>query len=136
VSRLWERAKKGRDDPAVAAHRATPEKSRCGRERECDAEELLVAIKEAPKSQRHSERALAGALGVPRSTLHALRQNDNIIRPHTNVTRPHLTEYNKQMRLAYAADRVQLTSGRAAPLIRFDRLCQLENRCCIMLYLC
>jgi len=111
VSRLWKKAKKDRDDLAVAAYRATPEKSRCGRKRKYDTEELLVAIKNVPKSQRHSERALAGTLGAPKTTLRHMKRDDNIVRPRTNAIRPHLTESNKQMRLAYAADWVQLKPG-------------------------
>jgi len=106
VSRIWKKARTNRADPCVQAYRATPQKHRCGRKRKYDDAELAEAVAKVPANQRRSERALAAAVGIPKTTLHHYKTRDNLIRPHSNALKPHLTPLHKEMRMGYAASRV------------------------------
>lgn len=105
ISRIWKRAKTNRANPNVGAYRATPQKKgNCGRPQLYDREEVAEALAELPINERRTIRAMAAALGIPKSTLHNIKEEDNdYIMPHSNRLKPYLTEENKQTRLMYAA---------------------------------
>ena len=108
ISRIWETAKNNRNDPNVRAFRATPKKKgRCGKWRKWDREEVRQRIKDAPTHLRRSLRKLATATGIPKSTLHNMKEKeDDVIRPHSNAIKPTLTETNKLTRLLYCSEHI------------------------------
>ena len=60
-------------------------KGNSGRPRIYIPEEIKAAITEIPRHKRRSIRAVAAALGIPKSTINVLMVRDNYIRPHTNT---------------------------------------------------
>jgi len=105
VSRVWKRARMDRANPCVQAYRATPQKHRCGREREHDDAGLAGAVAEVPVGQRRSGCALAAAVGTPKTTLHHHKTCDNLVRPRPDALKPHLTPLHGEMQMGHAAPR-------------------------------
>jgi len=115
IGRIWKRAQQSREDPNIQAYRATPQKKgRCGPQPLYDREEVAEAIAALPIRKRRTIRSIAAALGISKSTIHRIKEEDNdFIMPHSNAIKPYLTEENKVTRLSYAALEVEhLPSGR------------------------
>ncbi|CAI5736588.1 unnamed protein product [Hyaloperonospora brassicae] len=105
VSRLWKRAVQSfenGDEVCDVASRKVGHRGR--RKRDWSAE--LKRVKEIPLSQRGSIRALAMAVGIPKTTLYELLKEDGS--PCINSIKPSLTDKNKLDRLRYCADKVRL----------------------------
>jgi len=108
VNRIWKRAQQSRADPNIEAYRASPQKKgRSGRPILYDREALCEAAAELPYHQRKTMRGLAGALGISVYTVWKLIRKEKVINPHSNAIKPFLTEENKVMRVAYAANEVE-----------------------------
>ena len=73
----------------------------------------MEAIKEIPLFRRRTIRDLAAALGIPKSTLFDLKnENDNpVIMPCTSALRPLLTEHHKLMRTLFCVTKVNPDNG-------------------------
>jgi transposase-like protein len=117
VLRIWARAETNRGDPEVEAYRSTPQKKgNTGIQQKWDRESMVEALIDIPRHKRKNIRGLAGALGMPYSTVHAILKNEDVIVAHTSAIKPTLTDKNKVDRLLYAADRVDLTGPPYAQL--------------------
>ena len=90
VKRTWEHAIRNHNDPHIALLRASPHKNQEARNKKWNPDEIREAVKAVPHHQRCSLRLLGGALGVPLSSLHRLKNNDDdpVIRPHNSVLKP------------------------------------------------
>jgi len=79
VTRIWARAKKSRADPSVQAYRATPQKKgNSGRRPLYCREEVKEEIAQLPRHKRASIRAIAQALGIPKSTIAEMKRNEDV----------------------------------------------------------
>uniref|UniRef100_A0AAV1TR81 DUF7769 domain-containing protein n=1 Tax=Peronospora matthiolae TaxID=2874970 RepID=A0AAV1TR81_9STRA len=104
VSRLWKRAVQSLENGDEVCDVASRKVGRRGR-RKRDWSAELKRVKEIPVSQRGSIRALAVAVGIPKTTLYELlKENGN---PCINSIKPSLTDKNKLDRLRYCANKVR-----------------------------
>jgi hypothetical protein len=104
LRRVWARARENYSDPTVRQYQASPrKKGRCGRKKKWDPDAVREAIRDIPLFQRRTLRDLAAALGIPKSTLFDLKNDDDnpVIMPHSSALRPLLTEDHKLMRTLF-----------------------------------
>ena len=114
ITNIWTRAQDNYADPTVRQYQASPRKKRnCGRKKKWDPEAIMEAIKEIPLFRRRTIRDLAAALGIPKSTLFDLKnENDNpVIMPCTSALRPLLTDHHKLMRTLFCVTKVNPDDG-------------------------
>ncbi|ETI42569.1 hypothetical protein F441_12314 [Phytophthora nicotianae CJ01A1] len=104
VSRLWKRAVQSLENGDEVCDVASRKVGRRGR-RKRDWSAELERVKEIPLAQRGSIRALATAVGIPKTTLYELLKEDG--NPSINAIKPSLTDKNKLERLRYCADKVR-----------------------------
>lgn len=104
VSRLWKRAVQSLENGDEVCDVASRKVGRRGR-RKRDWSAELERVKEIPLAQRGSIRALATAVGIPKTTLYELLKEDG--NPSINAIKPSLTDKNKIERLRYCADKVR-----------------------------
>ncbi|KAG6614010.1 Small conductance calcium-activated potassium channel protein [Phytophthora cinnamomi] len=107
VSRLWKRAVQSLENGDEVCDIASRKVGRRGR-RKRDWSAELERVKEIPLAQRGSIRALATAVGIPKTTLYELLKEDG--NPTINSIKPSLTDKNKLDRLRYCFDKVR-TNG-------------------------
>lgn len=100
ASRLWNRAKTSRSVGRCIASEVISQKDRRGRSMKWDGDAIKEAIKEIKCKKRKTYRAAASALGLPKTSLHRLRQK--IIVRHSNAIKPSLTDMHKAYRIEYA----------------------------------
>jgi hypothetical protein len=114
LRRVWARAQENYADPTVRQYQASPRKKRnCGRKKKWDPEAIKEAIKDIPLFRRRTIRDLAAALGIPKSTLFDLKNdNDNpVIMPCSSALRPLLTEHHKLMRTLFCITKLNPHDG-------------------------
>jgi hypothetical protein len=104
VSRLWKRAVQSLEAGDEVCDVASRKVGRRGR-RKRDWSVELERVKEIPLAQRGSIRALATAVGIPKTTLYELLKEDGS--PSINSIKPSLTDKNKLERLRYCASKVR-----------------------------
>ncbi|CEG50039.1 uncharacterized protein PHALS_07769 [Plasmopara halstedii] len=104
VSRLWKRAVQSLENGDEVCDVASRKVGRRGR-RKRDWSAELKRVKEIPLTQRGSIRALASAVGIPKTTLYELLKDDG--NPVLNAIKPSLTDKNKLERLRYCIDKVR-----------------------------
>lgn len=104
VSRLWKRAVQSLEKGDEVCDVASRKVGRRGR-RKRDWSVELERVKEIPLAQRGSIRALATAVGIPKTTLYELLKEDG--GPSINSIKPSLTDKNKIERLRYCANKVR-----------------------------
>jgi hypothetical protein len=75
---------------------------------------MRESIKSVPLQHKKTIRKLAKALGVPKTTVHRIKQDKsaNVIVPHTNSVKPLLTDLNKMSRFGQAESHLNLETGR------------------------
>jgi hypothetical protein len=73
IRRIWKRAVANFHDPDIRQYRASPQKRNCGRPRKWNHTDVREAVKLVPLAKRGTIRTLATALGIPKSTLHAMK---------------------------------------------------------------
>jgi hypothetical protein len=108
ISRFWVNAKKNNNNPNIEAYRASPKKKgrRHGEHLKWNRAWVEEAISLLPTNKRQTLRAISAALGIPKSSIQMMHQNDNIIKKLNNQLKPVLTEHNKVMRVLYAIDKI------------------------------
>ncbi|KAI9917522.1 hypothetical protein PsorP6_013095 [Peronosclerospora sorghi] len=104
VSRLWKRAVQSLENGDQVCDVASRKVGRRGR-RKRDWSAELERVKEIPLAQRGSIRALATAVGIPKTTLYELLKEEG--RPSIHAIKPSLTDKNKLERLRYCMDKVR-----------------------------
>ncbi|KAE9113484.1 hypothetical protein PF005_g10499 [Phytophthora fragariae] len=104
VSRLWKRAVQSLENGDEVCDIASRKVGRRGR-RKRDWSAELERVKEIPLAQRGSIRALATAVGIPKTTLYELLKEDG--KPTINSIKPSLTDKNKLERLRYCSSKVR-----------------------------
>ncbi|CAH0474600.1 unnamed protein product [Peronospora belbahrii] len=104
VSRLWKRAVQSLENGDHVCDVASRKAGRRGR-RKRDWSAELERVKEIPLAQRGSIRALATAVGIPKTTLYELLKEDG--RPTINAIKPSLTDKNRLERLRYCVEKVR-----------------------------
>ncbi|GMF33215.1 unnamed protein product [Phytophthora fragariaefolia] len=104
VSRLWKRAVQSLENGDEVCDIASRKVGRRGR-RKRDWSAELERVKEIPLAHRGSIRALATAVGIPKTTLYELLKEDG--NPTINSIKPSLTDKNKLERLRYCASKVR-----------------------------
>ena len=96
IRRVWKRAVENFNDPDVKQFCASPQKiNNCGRPHKWNRDELREAVKAVPSNHQKTIRSLACALGIPKSTLFAMksdRENNAVILPVSTAARPLLNE--------------------------------------------
>lgn len=100
VSRLWKRAAASLERGEPVCDVASRKVGRQGR-RKRDWSAALDKVREVPVEQRGSIRALASAVGIPKTTLFELLREDPSPVRALNSIKPALTERNKLERLRY-----------------------------------
>ena len=105
IKRTWEHAIQNNNDPHVGSLRVSPHKNQEARNKKWNPDEIREAVKAVPHHQCRSLRLLCGALGVPLSMLHRMKNNDDdpVIRPHTSVLKPLLTNVHQFQQVCCAA---------------------------------
>ncbi|KAF0693687.1 Aste57867_15372 [Aphanomyces stellatus] len=83
-------------------------KGRCGRKYKY--KDIPARILATPQSIRYCFRSLAGAMGIPKSTLHSYFKR-GVIAKYSSVMKPALTEANKLCRLNWAIQHVHDDDG-------------------------
>jgi hypothetical protein len=75
---------------------------------DCDA--VREAILLVPTHQCKTLRMLATAIGIPKSTLHSMKQDkkDSVIVLHSNALKPHLQDHHKFARVLYSVANLDL----------------------------
>ncbi|RLN10845.1 hypothetical protein BBJ28_00010050 [Nothophytophthora sp. Chile5] len=123
ASRIWNLMKSALDDgaasDAVTDQVLSRKRGNCGRKKK-DYSAALERVKQLPLHQRGSLRALASAVGVPRTTLFRLLRDDDTSagadgsgsgsatkRTITNSIKPPLSEKNKRERLRFCAAKLR-----------------------------
>jgi hypothetical protein len=109
LRRVWARAQANYADPTVRQYQGSPKrKGRCGRKKKWDPEAIREAILDIPLYRRRSIRDLAAALGIPKSTLFDLKNDDDnpVIIPHNSALRPLLSEHHKLMRTLFCIEKL------------------------------
>ncbi|RLN94233.1 hypothetical protein BBJ28_00007760 [Nothophytophthora sp. Chile5] len=106
VSRLWKRAVQSLEKGDAVCDVASRKIGRRGR-RKRDWSAELERVKEIPLDQRGSIRALASAVGIPKTTLFELLREDGSPNRVLNSIKPPLTEKNKVERLKYCASKLR-----------------------------
>lgn len=104
VSRLWKRAVQSLENGDEVCDIASRKIGRRGR-RKRDWSAELKRVKDIPLSRRGSIRALATAVGIPKTTLHELLKEEGT--PSINAIKPSLTDKNKLERLQYCAKKLR-----------------------------
>ena len=67
-----------------------------------DREAIKAEVKTIPLKKRKTDKALAGALGIPYSTVYKMRKHEKIFKKHKSFLKPKLTEEHKIARIQYA----------------------------------
>ena len=114
ITNIWTRAQQNHTDPTVRQYPVSPRKKRnCARKKKWDPKAVMEAIKEIPLFQRRMIRDLAAALGIPKSTLFNLKNNNNnpVIMPCSNALQPQLTEHHKLMQTLFCVTKVNPDNG-------------------------
>ena len=109
LRRVWARARDNYADPAVRQYQASPRrKGRCGRKKKWDPEAIREAILDIPLFPRRTIRDHAAALGIPKSTLFDLQndQDNPVIIPHSSILKPSLSEHHKLMRKLFCIEKL------------------------------
>ena len=109
ISNIWARAIANFANPDIRQFRASPKKlGRSGRPRKWNHDDVREAIKLVPLLQRRTIRDLASALGIPKSTVHAMKcEKDNpVIIPCTSALKPRLTEHHELLRACYCISKI------------------------------
>ncbi|KAG2528726.1 hypothetical protein JM16_002569 [Phytophthora kernoviae] len=106
VSRLWKRAVQSMENGDQVADIASRKVGHRGR-RKRDWSAELERVKQIPLEQRGSIRALASAVGIPKTTLFELLREDGSPTRVINSIKPPLTDKNKVERLRYCASKVR-----------------------------
>jgi hypothetical protein len=73
IRNVWARAVANFEDPNIRQFRSSPLQRNSGRPKKWNPEEIREAVQLVPLRQRRTIRDLAAALGIPKSTLHALK---------------------------------------------------------------
>ena len=112
IRRIWARAVQNFEDPDVRQFSASPEKKKCGRHKKWNHDEVREAVWLIPLFRRRSIRDLAAALGIPKSTLHAMKcdEDDPVIIPCTSVLKPDLTPQHKLLRVCFCITKIDPTT--------------------------
>lgn len=108
VSRLWKRAVASLEKGEPMCDVASRKVGRQGR-RKRDWSAALDKVREIPMEQRGSIRALASAVGIPKTTLFELLREDASPNRVLNSIKPALTDRNKVERLRYCQSKVRAT---------------------------
>jgi DNA-binding Xre family transcriptional regulator len=110
TARIWKRARRSYQDPAIGAFRASPRKSNSGRKQKYDRDAVREAIALVPIEKRKTLRKLSAATGIPLSSLHAMKQDkeDSVILSHSNALKPHLEDHHKFARVLYSISNLDL----------------------------
>lgn len=106
VSRLWKRAAASLERGEPVCDVASRKVGRQGR-RKRDWSAALEKVREVPVEQRGSIRALASAVGIPKTTLFELLREDPSPLRALNSIKPALTERNKLERLRYCHSKLR-----------------------------
>lgn len=104
VTRLWKRAVQSLENGDEVCDVASRKVGRRGR-RKRDWTAELQRVKDIPLAQRGSIRALATAVGIPKTTLYELLKEEG--NPVINAIKPSLTHKNKLERLRYCMEKVR-----------------------------
>jgi transcriptional regulator with XRE-family HTH domain len=112
VNRIWKRARDSFKDPEIKSFSASPLK-KSGRPVKWSRDDMRESIKEVPLQHKKTIRKLAKALGVPKTTVHRIKQDTlaNAIVPHINSVKPLRTDLNKLSRLSQAESHLNLETG-------------------------
>jgi hypothetical protein len=106
---VWQRALSNFRNPNIRAFISSPQKKgNCGRKKKWDCDELREAVKKIPLYQRRTNRSLAAALGIPKSTLFRLKQDklESVIMPVSIALKPLLSKVHKAQRVLYAVSKL------------------------------
>ena len=109
IRRIWARAVANFGDPDIRRFSASPQKlNKCGRSKKWNHDEVREAVKLVPLFQRRTIRDLAFALGIPKSTLHAMKcdKDDPVIVSCTSVLKPTLTQQHELLRACYCVSKI------------------------------
>jgi hypothetical protein len=103
VWRLWKRADSARSSGKINYGEISSRKKNCGRRPMYPPHLVKSAVESTPLLQRRSQRKLAKALGVSKSTIQSWL-NLGLLRSNTNALKPMLTEENKLKRWLFALE--------------------------------
>lgn len=110
VARIWKKAKANYEDPKIKSFWAPQDRSLMGGKQFWNRSDLKEAISVMPYSDRTTIRQMSAKLSVPKSTLHNILKEQEVMVPHTSSLKPYLREDNKLLRIAYSADSVTTNS--------------------------
>jgi hypothetical protein len=113
VNRIWKRARDSNNDPAIKSFCASPIK-KSGRPVKWSRDDMRESIKSVPLQHKKTIHKLAKALGVPKTTIHRIKQDKsvNVIVPYTNSVKPLLTDLNKMSKFGQAESHLNLETER------------------------
>lgn len=108
IRRVWARAVENFENPDICQFRSSPQKHRCGRPKKWNHDEVREAVKLIPLFQRRTIRDLAAALGIPKSTLFAMKcdKDDPVIIPCTSALKPALTPQHELLRVSFCLTKI------------------------------
>ena len=108
IRRVWARALENFENPDTRQFRSSPQKHRCGRPKKWNHDDVREAVKLIPLFQRRTISNLAAALGIPKSTLFAMKcdKDDPVMMPCTSALEPALTAEHGLLRVSFCLTKI------------------------------
>ena len=117
VGHIWKRAKESVEDGTAMAMVVAHKKKNCGRKKKDYAQEI-ENLRNIPLNDRTCFRSTSAATGIPMTRLHSLVKSGKAgIRRHSSSTKPVLTDANKQNRIQYALNNINIERRLFAPMM-------------------
>lgn len=105
VSKMWNKATLSRSLGVVVKEEVISHNgSRRAGKTKWDTDEMVKETKAIPRKKRKTYRALATRLGMPKSTVHRMKQKRKVFVRHSSALKPTLTDVNKLARVSYALE--------------------------------
>ncbi len=110
IRKVWQHALANFRNPAIQSFISLPRKiGKCGRKQKWNRDEVRAAVKEIPLTQKQSIRSLAFALGMLKSTLFRMKQDEleSVFMPVSIAIKLQLTDQHNYSE--YFLQRTKLT---------------------------
>ena len=112
IRRVWARALENFENPDTRQFRSSPQKHRCGRPKKWNHDDVREAVKLVPHFQRRIIRDLSAAIGIPKSTLFAMKcdKDETVIMPCTSALKPASTTEHELLRVSFCLTKMIFTN--------------------------
>jgi hypothetical protein len=106
VSSIWKRGRESVAEDGGGAMVVSHRKKNCGRKLK-DYSQQLANLSSIPLNERTCYRSTSASTGIPMTRLHSMVKKGGI-RRHSSAVKPVLTDANKQFRIQYAINNINM----------------------------